>query len=406
MKSTFKVLYYLKKGAAKQNGCVPVMGRITVDGQSTQFSTKLEVRPEAWDIKNHKVKGKGGVAEQTNRLLDGISSRLYQIYRDIQERDLYVTAEKVKNTFLGFTIKEHTLLKMFDQEIREIEESLGVTTSLNTLKRYRTTRDHLAEFVKTKYRVSDCSLLEIDHKFLTDWERFLRINCQCNVNTTGKYLQRLRRMILIARNNGWIQSDPFINYKIHFEAVDRGYLTKKELSTIMQKEFPCDRLTAVRDIFIFSCFSGLSYVDVQKLTLGDIETGFDGKLWIITRRAKTNVDVRIPLLDIPIRILEKYKNKVPGQKALPVLSNQRMNSYLKEIGDVCGIDKNLTFHLARHTFATTVTLTNGVPIETVSKMLGHTNITTTQIYARIVSQKMSTDMALLAGKLTDLGMKL
>jgi len=205
-------------------------------------------------------------------------------------------------------------------------------------------------------------------------------------------MQFFKRIILIARNNGILIGDPFANYKIRLEKVDRGYLTEDEIKIILKKKMVSERLEQVRDVFIFSCFSGLAYVDVANLKEDNIRKSFDGNLWIITKRQKTNTDVNVPLLDIPKMILEKYKGKLPNGKVLPIISNQKLNAYLKEIADVCGIKKNLTFHLARHTFATTTTLAKGVPIETVSKMLGHTNIETTQIYARITNNKISNDM--------------
>ena len=205
-------------------------------------------------------------------------------------------------------------------------------------------------------------------------------------------MQFFKRIILIARNNGILVGDPFANYKIRLEKVDRGYLTEDEIKIILKKKMVSERLEQVRDVFIFSCFSGLAYVDVANLKEDNIRKSFDGNLWIITKRQKTNTDVNVPLLDIPKMILEKYKGKLPDGKVLPIISNQKLNAYLKEIADVCGIKKNLTFHLARHTFATTTTLAKGVPIETVSKMLGHTNIETTQIYARITNNKISNDM--------------
>ena len=205
-------------------------------------------------------------------------------------------------------------------------------------------------------------------------------------------MQFFKRIILIARNNGILIGDPFANYKIRLEKVDRGYLTEDEIKIILKKKMVSERLEQVRDVFIFSCFSGLAYVDVANLKEDNIRKSFDGNLWIITKRQKTNIDVNVPLLDIPKMILEKYKGKLPNGKVLPIISNQKLNAYLKEIADVCGIKKNLTFHLARHTFATTTTLAKGVPIETVSKMLGHTNIETTQIYARITNNKISNDM--------------
>ena len=205
-------------------------------------------------------------------------------------------------------------------------------------------------------------------------------------------MQFFKRIILIARNNGILIGDPFANYKIRLEKVDRGYLSEDEIKIILKKKMVSERLEQVRDVFIFSCFSGLAYVDVANLKEDNIRKSFDGNLWIITKRQKTNTDVNVPLLDIPKMILEKYKGKLPNGKVLPIISNQKLNAYLKEIADVCGIKKNLTFHLARHTFATTTTLAKGVPIETVSKMLGHTNIETTQIYARITNNKISNDM--------------
>ena len=250
-----------------------------------------------------------------------------------------------------------------------------------------------------KYNLTDISLKEIKNMFLCDFEIYLMTTVGCNANTTAKFMQFLKRIIIIARNNGMIAGDPFANYKIHMTKVDRGYLTQEDIEKLLKKQFTIKRLELVRDIFVFSCFTGLAYIDVKNLTDKEIRTSFDGKLWIMTKRQKTNVQSNILLLDVPKMILEKYKGKAIDNKLLPILSNQKMNAYLKEIGDVCEIDKEITFHLARHTFATTITLARGVPIETVSKMLGHTNITTTQIYARITDSKISNDMQALAIKL-------
>ena len=223
-------------------------------------------------------------------------------------------------------------------------------------------------------------------------------SCKCNENTTAKFLQRFRTIILLAKNNGWIHIDPFVNFKIKFKKTDRGYLTQEEVDIIMNKQFASERLERVRDIFIFSCYTGLAYIDVKNLRTTDIRTSFDDGLWIMGKREKTGISYHVPLLEIPKQLIAKYSGKLPDDKVLPVMTNQKMNEYLKEIGTVCGINKDLTFHMARHTFAT-LTLTQGVPIESVSKMLGHTNIKTTQIYARITDVKVSNDMALFAEKL-------
>jgi site-specific recombinase XerD len=250
-----------------------------------------------------------------------------------------------------------------------------------------------------QYKIKDIALKEINYNFVSYFETYLRTVYNCGVNTTAKYLQQFKHILTLAKNNGWIQSDPFINFRIRFEKADRGYLLQEELEVMMQKKFSIKRLEQVRDIFVFSCFTGLAYVDVRNLRAEDITTSFDDKLWIIKKRQKTNVQSNILLLDIPKMILKKYSNKITGGKLLPVITNQRINSYLKEIADVCGIEKNLTFHLARHTFATTITLAKGVPMETVSKMLGHTSIRTTQIYARITDSKIGNDMQELSKKL-------
>lgn len=237
--------------------------------------------------------------------------------------------------------------------------------------------------------MSDIPLSNIKLKFTTDFEAYLRVDYECSENTMAKYMQCFRRIITMARNNDRLAVDHFANYKIRFKKVDRGYLTEEELETLMKKKFAIKRLEHVRDIFVFDCFTGLAYVDLKNLRTEHIVKSFDGNLWIMTKRQKTDISVNVPLLPVALEIIEKYKDKCDEGIVLPSMSNQRLNSYLKEIADVCGINKNLTFHLSRHTFGTTTTLAKGVPIETVSKMLGHTNIKTTQIYARITNDKIS-----------------
>lgn len=236
--------------------------------------------------------------------------------------------------------------------------------------------------------------------FITDFETYLRTICNCSANTTAKFMQFFKRIVIIARNNGWILTDPFANYKIRIAKVDRGYLTEQEIETIMQKEFGAKRLEQVRDIFVFSCFSGLAYIDVKNLREEHIRTSFDGNLWIMTKRHKTNVQANIPLLDVAKSILEKYLGKLPKGQLLPVLSNQKMNSYLKEIADLCAIKKNLSTHSARHSYATSVCLANGVSIENVAKMLGHSNISMTKRYARVLDQSILNDMQKVGSNLT------
>ena len=302
---------------------------------------------------------------------------------------------------MGLDESGETILKLFDKHNEDVASMVGISKSAATLQKYNVTRKHVANFIKKKYRVSDMAVRSINDMFLRDFEVYLLTQERVSHNTMAKFMQFFKRIIILARNNGLIVHDPFANYKIQLKKVDRGYLTEQEMNKIIQKKFPTKRLEQVRDIFIFSCFTGLAYIDVKELTKNHIRISFDGNIWIMTKRHKTKVNVNVPLMDIPKKILEKYEGELPDDKILPVLSNQKMNAYLKEIADVCGITKNLTFHLARHTFATTVTLAKGIPIETVSKMLGHTNIQTTQIYARITNDKISKDMQGLSEKFTD-----
>ena len=367
-----------------------IMARITIDGKLCQFSTKQSILPNNWSVASGKAKGKD--AGKINALLDDIRSALNTIYHEMQRRDNYVTAEKVKNEFLGHTEKHETILSLFQKHNDNMKQLVGISRTIATYRKYEVTRRHLADFIHDKYNLSDIPIREITPMFITDFELYLRTACKCGYNTAAKFLLFLKSIIIVARNNGILTKDPFANYKIQMKKVDRGYLTEDEIKIILKKKMVSERLEHVRDLFIFSCFTGLAYSDVANLREENIRKSFDGKLWIMTKRQKTNTDVNVPLLDIPKMILKKYKGKLPNGKILPVISNQKLNAYLKEIADICGIKKNLTFHLARHTFATTTTLAKGVPIETVSKMLGHTNIETTQIYARITNSKISNDM--------------
>lgn len=399
MKSTFKILFYLKRDKIKKNGKVPIFCRITIDKAASRFNLKAEIDEKLWNVDFGRANGKSKEAVEVNQILDNTSASLHTIYRKILNKDNYVTAEKVKNSYLGLSTDATTLLELYQQHNDDMTKAVGVTVAKATLQKYKVTYKRLEEFMKSRYNISDISLKEIDHRFITDFELFLRVDSKCNVNTTYKYMRFFKKIILMARNNGWILTDPFGNYKIRYEKVDRGYLTDDEMGLMMNKDFGSDRLNQVRDIFIFSCYTGLAYVDVSQLVYNDIRESFDKNLWIMTKREKTNIDVNVPLLDIPKQIIKKYEGKTSNNRVLPVISNQKLNAYLKEIANICNINKNLTFHLARHTFATTITLSKGVPIESVSKMLGHTNIQTTQIYARITNEKISNDMEKLANQL-------
>ncbi|MFV0554778.1 MAG: site-specific integrase [Mangrovibacterium sp.] len=348
MSSTFKVLFYLRKNHINKNGKSAIMIRVSLNGERTAFSSKLEIAPDLWDTKMNCVKGKSFIARDINSYMDEYRSRIRTIYDTISREDGYATAEKIKNVFLGYSIKQQTVLSLFKQHNEDIKKQIGINKSQDTYGKYVRTCERVTEFMKARYNLSDIPLREINHKFITDFDIYLRVDCRYSINTSGKYMQRFRSIILLAKSNGWIQADPFVNYKIRQEKVDRGYLTEDEIEIIMKKQFATERLEQVRDIFIFSCFTGLAYVDVKNLTVDNIQKSFDGSLWIKTKRQKTSTSVDVPLLTVPQMILDKYQGKLKDGRLLPILSNQKTNSYLKEIADVCGINKHLTYHVLRH----------------------------------------------------------
>lgn len=307
----------------------------------------------------------------------------------------------LKNKLVGKEDKVRTLIPIFKEHNERMEKLIGIEFAKGTLTRYKTCLKHVESFLKWKYNLSDIDLKKVDFAFLNDFEFYLKTEKFCNNNSAVKYLKNFGKIIRICLANKWLQKDPYLSYNSKFDKVTRLFLNEEEIDIIFKKDFRNERLSLVRDIFLFSCFTGLAYVDMQKLTRNNITTGLDGSQWIYTKRQKTKTTSNIPILAQAEKIIEKYRTHpacIISGRLLPVLSNQKMNAYLKEIGDLCGINKELTYHISRHTFATTVTLSNGVSIESVSKMLGHKSIKTTQHYAKILDKKVSEDMNLLKQK--------
>ena len=283
MKSTFSILFYLKKGSERKDGRAMIMARITIDGKVAQFSTKQSVLPANWNVEVGKVKGKD--AGKINALLDDVRSSLNKIYHDQQRDNYYVTTETVKNEFLGHRIKQETVLALFKEHNENSRKQIGISITRPTYLKYEVTRRHLTNFILSEYNLSDMPLRDINHKFIAGFESFLRTECKCCHNTTVKFLQFFRRIIIIARENGKLQTNPFAEYKVRLEEVDRDYLTEYEIALILKKPMVTKRLEHVRDLFIFSCFTGLAYIDVMNLKAENIRKNFDGKLWIMTKQS-------------------------------------------------------------------------------------------------------------------------
>lgn len=406
--NTFGIIFYLRKYKAKDNKA-PIYARITVDGLRAEFSMKRDIEMSSWNSSKGMAKPSKEEFKSLNNYLEQIRARLVECYQTLQLERKLITAEAIKNKFLGNEEKHHSLISLFDYH----NITLKNTLEWGTMKNYGTTKKYVELFLKEDRKTSDVFLSQLNYKFIKDFELFLKSHQPkdhqkpCGQNTAMKHIERFRKIINMAVKYEWLNKDPFAQFKPVFKKTSRICLTSEELARIETKHFTIDRLKLVKDLFVFSCYTGLAYADVMLLTKDNITLGMDGKKWIFTNRKKTRNTtyemVRVPLLPPALDIIEKYKKDI---KALhkgtlfPSITNQNLNSYLKEIADHCNIEKNMTFHLARHTFATTVTLNNDVPLETVSKMLGHASIRTTQIYAKVLEKKISNDMNTLLEKMT------
>ncbi|WP_066223690.1 site-specific integrase [Formosa haliotis] len=393
---TFSVLFWIYSKRAKNNQ-TNIYARITMNGEKVNISLRQKVDVDAWNAKSQKVIGNSPAAKQMNLYLDEVKSDIIQCYRDLKSENKVLSAGLIKSRYLGEDKINYSLRDIFNFH----NDTMISKLKADTMGHYKTTQKYILVFLSNKYKVSDIYLQNLDYEFVIGFEAFLRSyqsrpsQGSIGNNAAMKHIQRLRKMVTLAYNLEWINRDPFVKFKPKLEKKEREFLTKIELQRIEEFSSSIERLIVVKDLFLFSCYTGMSYVDIMKLQKDNIIPGVDDSGWIITERMKTKTPVKIPILPTVELLIRKYENH-PRTKLLnglmPYMSNQKLNSYLKEIADICGITKNLTFHMARHTFATTVTLSNGVPIETVSKILGHTKIVSTQIYARVVEQKIWEDM--------------
>lgn len=396
MKMIFKVSYYVRSNYENKQGKSPLMIRIFLNGEMLNVgSSGICIDKKLWDSSTSRMKGRSSESLNLNAQLDNISSSLQTIFKK-HEFDEDLTLDKIKSIFSGKNKVKTTFVEFYDKYLEDIKAQVGAGKSIALYHKYSAARKHFVNFLHTKYGRKDLMPGELTHLIIHDFEIYLRTVVALKPNSATKTLKFFKTVVIFAQKCGVMTHDPFLNHHFHLEHVDMGFLTDDEIRRIMERDFDIPRLEAVRDIFIFSCFCGLAYIDVAHLTRENIVT-LDNRKWIIINRHKTNVQSNIPLMEIPQMIITKYEGKTKDGRLLPVLSNQKINAYLKEIADLCGIKKRLSYHLARHTFAM-MSLSEGVPIESVSKMLGHTNIKTTQIYARITNKKIEQDMMQAADK--------
>ena len=394
-----KIKMIAHKGKPNKSGRVPILMQLTIGQQTCHISTKQNILPEKWG--DGKPIGHTREDQAITAVLEEIRTKAYNKFLQLQGQNINVTPERLKQALLGKDqVQPRGYVEIFDQWLVEYSKMVGITTSKRTLDKYILVRNRLQDYIASQLGVKDISLEEVTPKFLSNFDNYLRVEYNMANNHAMKIRQKLRTIYKVAIDNGWVSKNPFSTVKIHFEPVERDVLTKSELAALIQTDMEIDRLEKMRDVFVFACFTGLAHCDVAGLTKENIITDEAGQVWLKTHRQKTSEVVDIPLLEIPQLIIKKYQGmKELNGKLLPTLTNSCSNLYLKEVAVRCGINKTLTFHMARHTFATTVTLSNGVPIESVAKMLGHRNIRTTQIYAKVIKDKLAEDMNNLATRI-------
>lgn len=399
---SFGLLFYLKKPKNYEKGEIPIYLRITVDCTPKELSVKRSCDPSRWNPHAGRASGTKENVKTLNNYLETYQAKVFEAKRKLVEENQMVTAAAIKDMLTGVDQRNKMLIKIFEDYNADVKKLVGIDYSNSTWTKYDRTKRLTQEFIRWKYKTDDIHIKQLDFEFVTQCQLWYKTIRKCGHNTTLKYISILKMIILYCMDNQWLTHDPFARFEMKKEDVHPTFLSKEEIQRIADKEISIERLSQVRDVYVFCCFTGLAYADVEKLKRTEISMGIDNELWIFTDRLKTNIKSRIPLLPVSLEIIKRYKNDpacINANKVLPVLSNQKYNAYLKEIAAICEVTKTLTTHTARHTFGTTVTLSNGVPIESVSKMLGHKKISTTQHYARVLDIKVSEDMQRLKDRL-------
>jgi len=395
MKNKITTHIYVKEARKDKNREVPIYLRITINGDRAELSTGKFVNPDIWDKASERVSGRSETARTINASLTTLLGKVEKYYSALDVKDERISVSQIISELKGKGMNQITLIQAYESHIANMEKLSGIEYAVATIKKYGYSLDNLKRFIVKNYNKPDIRLRDLNHRFIEDYNTFLRTTEDMMHNSAVKNIKHLIRVIHISMANKWLNNNPFENFNCNYVNPNRSYLTNEEINALCTKELPVKRLERVRDVFIFQIYTGLSYIDMAELTSESIEIGINGGKWIVIDRQKTGIRSSIPILPHAQDILDKYKNDpacISEQKLIPVCTNQRMNGYLKEIATICGINKNLTTHLARHTFATTITLSNGVPIETVSKMLGHSDLKTTQIYSKVIDRKIADDM--------------
>ena len=404
-KRTFNILFFIRKSRVSKSGEAPIILRLTVDGTQTSLTIPFKIPPDNWSTQGCCAIGRSKQSNTINQHLDAIKTRIYQIYRQAEIDGKNLNAQEMLNIYLNKnqdTEKIPTLVEFFNEHNEQQKQLVNVDIIAKTAQRYQTTLRYVVEFMQSKYNKSDMELSDIKAPFITAFEIFLKTAKKCSHNTSTKYLKNLKKVIKTAQENEYIKQDPFIGIKLSYKEVEKDFLTEEEIQRICSKNIENERLCRVRDFFLFSCFTGLAFSDLKGLKKEHLVIDNEKKVWIRKARQKTKNMCNIPLMSIPLSIIKKYEDHpqvADYDILLPVISNVKMNAYLKEISDICNINKKITTHTARHTYATTVCLANGASMETVAKMLGHSNTQMTRHYAKILDKSIMNDMCVVESKI-------
>ncbi|RHH22003.1 site-specific integrase [Bacteroides eggerthii] len=398
MRSTFKVLFYVNASKEK-NGIVPIMGRVTINGSVAQFSCKCTIPKELWDVKGNRAKGKSKEAREINLALDNIKAQIIKHYQRLSDREAYVTAEMVRNAYQGIGTEYETLLGAFDKDNATFKKRVGTDRTMSTYSSRVWGRNHVAAFIKANYKRNDMSMIELTPDFIKEFAIFLAIDRGLQNDSIWANCMWFKGVVMRAHYNGLMPRNPFVQFHISPNVKEREFLTEDELKAVMTHDFTDSKLAYIRDLFVFASFTALSFVDIKELTTDDI-VEVNGEKWILSKRHKTKIPFQVKLLDIPLQIIKRYE---PFQENKLVFPNLNLNYWsickpLKKMIKECGIDKDISFHCSRHGFAT-LALSKGMPIESVSRVLGHTNIVTTQLYAKITTEKIDKDLTMFGNQL-------
>ena len=396
MSKELKVSFYLRHKEVKKDGTVPIMGRITIDRQMAQFSAKLSIAISLWDIKAARALGKSKVATDLNRALDKITVAIHTSHEELIERKGTANPKEVAVAFQGMASGQESLLSYSDKFHRIMLQRVGINLKVKSCDQYRIAFNYLREFLKAKYNLKDISFGALDYSFIEKFDHYLRAERKFKANSVVGIIGRIKLMVKSAITDDVIVFDPFISFRSEGEEFKPKTLTREELTQVMTTPLDIPSRYLVRDLFLFSAFTGISFSDIRSLKYSDLTTNNDGTVWIHSKRMKTGVEFHVPLLDLPIKLINKYRGSTDGQHLFRMLSNTKTNFHLKKIAQMCGVDKRLCFHQARHCYASVVTLSQGIPMETVSRMLGHSTIKSTRIYAQISYEKVDSDMRRLA----------